>query len=420
MRVVWTKRTAPFGKPWRQGDATEERGVKGRLSRWVVRCAIVTWVASGLLALPGRADVSVERGSSIIIFPKVISDNDGLLTRGFPVETIIQISNTSNSLAFAHCFYVNAAPLDPSQPPGPFNPPQWQEVDFDLVLTKQQPTYWVVGQGRRVDPTDPQCSRVPPVFSCPSAGFDPGAIPAVPPNFQGQLVCIEVDSAGAPLNGNRLKGEATLVTPRSTTVNGVTMRQGEVSKYNAIGIAGLNTDTNSNDGDLTLCIGGNPRPGCPAGAEYNGCPDTVIVNHFGERATMPALPANDIPNSRVETEVTLVPCTQDFENQVPGSVVVQFRVTNEFENLFSASTTVTCWSNFRLAEVGRIFDASFLGTRFAQTRMTPGGIEQPGFLGVSEEFYNDGRGVLSRAALNLHVEGVRPGGDVITIPEVAP
>lgn len=402
------------------GDATEERGVKGKLSRWVVRCAVVTWVASVSFVPIVRGEVTVERGSSILIFPKVISDADGFLTRGFPVETIIQISNTSNSLAFAHCFYVNAAPLDPRQPPGPFNPPQWQEVDFDIVLTKQQPTYWVVGQGRRVDPTDPQCSRVPPNLNCPNSGFDPGAIPAVPPNFQGQLVCIEVDAAGAPLNGNRLKGEATLVTPVRTTIQGVTMRRGEVSKYNALGILGLNTDTNSNDGDLTLCLGGQPRPGCPGGAEYNGCPEAVIVNHFAERATMPALPPTDIPGSRVDTEVTLVPCTQDFENQVPGSVVVQFRVTNEFENLFSASTTVTCWSNFRLLDVARIFDLSFLGTRFAQTRMFPGGPEQPGFIGISEEFYNDGRGVLSRAALNLHVEGERPGGDMIRVPEVMP
>lgn len=386
----------------------------GMMSRWFACLTLLVGMAGA------HADVSVERGSSILIFPKVISDDDGFLTDGIPTETIIQISNLSNSLAFAHCFYVNASPVDPTQPPGVFNPPQWIEVDFDIVLTKQQPTYWVAGSGRRVDPTDPLCDRLTPFLGCSNAGFDPGLIPPVPPNFVGELVCIEVDSSGAPLNGNRLKGEATLVTTRSVSVNGAQIRQGDVSKYNAVGLVGLNTDTNSNDGDLTLCIGGGPRPGCPVGAEYNGCPDTVIVNHFAEGATLPAVPSAQIPNSRVGTEVTLVPCTQDFENQVPGSVVVQFKVINEFENLFSASTTVTCWSNLRLSDVSRIFDVAVLGSRVGQTRMTPGGAEQPGFIGVSEEFFTDGLTGLSRAALNLHVEGERAGGDVMTVPEVQP
>lgn len=392
--------------------------MKGRASRflgpWLAVLAVLVTVGSA------RADVTVERGSSVLVFPKVISDAQGLLTGGIPTETIIQISNLSNSLAYAHCFYVNAAPLDPTQPPGVFNPPQWIEVDFDIVLTKQQPTYWVAGTGRRVDPTDPLCERSGPTLNCANAGFDPGMVPAVPPNFVGELVCIEVDSSGAPLNGNRLKGEATLVTRAAATVGGNAIRVGDASKYNALGFIGLNSDTNSNDGDLRLCLGGGPRPGCPIGAEYNGCPEAVIVNHFADGATFPAVPRAQIANSRVQPELTVVPCTQDFENQVPGTVVVQFKVTNEFENLFSASTTVNCWANFRLSDVSRIFDVNLLGSRLAQTRMTPGGPEMPGFIAVLEEFYADGAGALSRAALNTHVEGERAGGDMITVPEVLP
>lgn len=403
----------------------------GRASGMIVRWAIATSVFAFLLSPAAFADVTTERGSSIIIFPKVISDADGFQTRGFPVETMIQISNLSNSLAFAHCFYVDSSPEDPTQPPGVFNPPRWQEVDFDIMLTKQQPTHWVVGEGRRLSPNDPQCTRgapnamppIPPFLDCNGAGFDPGHIPPVPPNFVGFLVCVEVDSSGAPLNGNRLKGEATLLTPRTVTTGEGVMPRGEVSKYNAVGILGLNTDTNSNNGDFKLCIGGGVRPGCPAGAEYNACPDTVILNHFAERATQPAIELLAGDSSSVRTELTLLPCTQDFENQSPGSVVVQFKVTNEFEELFSASTTVACWSNFRLLESARIFDVSFLGTRFAQTRMTPGGAEQPGFIGVSEEFHTDNSSsvaVFTRAALNLHVEGERAGGDTITLPEIEP
>jgi len=370
--------------------------------RWFMAIAVAVAILSS--GVPGRADVTTERGSSILIFPKVMFDSQGLVTD--PVDTIIQISNTSNNLVYAHCLYVNSAPLDPTQPAGVLNPPQWQEVDFDIYLTKQQPTHWVVGEGRLEDPRDPLCNRT--VSTCPGAGFDPGKIPPVSDTFTGELKCIEVDSAGQPLNGNHLKGEATLVTP-----------SGDASKYNAVGILGLNTDTNTNNGDTALCLGGGVSTSCPTGAEYNGCPNTVIVNHFAENATDPVveeLNEGQIP-SRVNTELTLVPCTQDFENVSPKPFTVQFWITNEFEELFSASTTITCWGNLRLRDIGRVFDVGFLGSRFIQTRLTsPAG--DPGFLGVVEEFHQQGTepSITSRAALNLFGEGVRAGGDVILLP----
>jgi hypothetical protein len=126
--------------------------------------------------------------------------------------------------------------------------------------------------------------------------------------------------------------------------------------------------------------------------------------------------------SRVNTELTVVPCTEDFENQRPTAVTVQFRVTNEFEELFSASTTVTCWGTFDLSQVGAVFEERFLGTRFAQTRMVSPD-EQSGFVAVAEEFHYSrqaaGAGFtdLARAALNIPIEGEHPNGDVVVLPE---
>ena len=88
------------------------------------------------LARPVAAAVTTEQSASILVFPKVISDG----TR----DTIIQITNTSNNMRHAHCFYVNGALTNPSLPVGPLNPPLWTEIDFDIWLTKQQPTHWVV------------------------------------------------------------------------------------------------------------------------------------------------------------------------------------------------------------------------------------------------------------------------------------
>ena len=91
-----------------------------------------------------------------------------------------------------------------------------------------------------------------------------------------------MDSLGAPINGNHLKGEATIVNRR---------RQGDASKYNAVGVFGLNTDLNSNNSDNVLCLGGGVSPSCPNGAEYNACPQTVILNHFAENASDPVIDA---------------------------------------------------------------------------------------------------------------------------------
>jgi hypothetical protein len=299
------------------------------------------------------------------------------------------------------------------RPPSPTNVPIWQEVDFEIFLTKQQPTHWLLSNGRFDDPSDNKSCSV----DCSGAGFDPGRIPPAGNDpFTGELKCIEVDSSGAPINGNHLKGEATIVT---------TDGRAEVSEYNAIGVLGLNTDLNSNDSDNTLCLGGGKRPGCTNGAEYNACPQTVILNHFAEGATDPVIEALGNGNggkSSVSTELTLVPCSEDFENQIPPSVVVQFLITNEFEAQFSTSTTVTCWGNFRLNDIGsigRILEIGTLGTRFAQTRMSPAADDQPGFVGVVEEFHTQPTAsapITSRAALNLHVEGARPNGDVILLP----
>ncbi|MGD0948966.1 MAG: hypothetical protein ABSA52_16265 [Candidatus Binatia bacterium] len=385
------------GAIWRRGRATT-------LALVVAAFVVATSTA--------RADVTTEQSASILVFPKVISTP--ATASKLASDTIIQISNTSNSMAFAHCFYVNGAPPDPSQLPSSTNQPQCQEIDFDIYLTKQQPTHWVVSTGRRVSstgPSDQECSDNPPFYDCNGAGFDPGAIPPVSDFFTGELKCIEVDSSGAPINGNHLKGEATIVTT-----------DGDASKYNAIGVMGLNTDSNSNNGDDTLCLGGGMTPSCPTGAEYNACPDTLIVNHFAAGNKFSAGASDPVINefasgSEVNTEVTIVPCTEDFENQVFGTAVVWFDIYNEFEERYSTSIPlVYCWANLNLGAVNSVFTQAFLGTRFAQTRMYSADPDQSGILGVVEEFHSVSGGNTTRDALNLHGEGDRPDGDVLVLP----
>ena len=59
--------------------------------------------------------------------------------------------------------------------------------------------------------------------------------------------------------------------------------------------------------------------------------------------------------SRVDTSITIVPCTENFETQVPTTVTIQFLVYDEFESNFSASTSVTCWAELQLDEISNVF-----------------------------------------------------------------
>jgi hypothetical protein len=138
-------------------------------------------VALGLLATDAQGIVTTTRGASILAFPKVLATSD----------TIIQITNISNNMVHARCFYVDASP-------DAFGVPKWQITDFTIWLTKQQPTHWQVSTGRFVNPNDSCISngKIIPSPECADAGLDPGAIPPVPAGFVGELKCVEVDVAG--------------------------------------------------------------------------------------------------------------------------------------------------------------------------------------------------------------------------------
>jgi hypothetical protein len=404
-------------------------------------CGVLASVMT--LAQVTRAEVSTDVSGSVLVFPKVIWTGfpDMFLPEDLQLyrDTVISISNTSNNMVHAHCFYVNAQVVG--------GQPLWQITDFAIWLTRQQPTHWVVSDGRPVNAGDD--------FGEDGAGLDPGAIPPVPPGFQGELKCIQVDASGTPFGGNNLKGEAVI---RSA--------DGDVSKANAVAIL-ANPDLAGAEPPNELLLDNSVLNT----GEYNACPNTWLLNHFVDGADEPVVDEfnelwcedDDCP---IRTYLTLVPCSQDFENQVPASVTVQFAIVNEFEENFSASTTVDCWETFRLADVdaptGRctgdnsvcindqqcidnsdgfcdknsVFALGRLGTASAFTRITPADLPpqlQGGVIAYAEEVhYNNltigGTQVTNRAwaAWNPQATGNRfdatlelPGGPVIdriTVP----
>lgn len=407
---------------------------------------LATLVGLGLIANPAVAQpgtvVTTEQSASILVFPKVIAD--GIR------DTIIQITNTSNDMRQAHCFYVDGAPTNPLLPPGSLNPPLCQETDFDIWLTRQQPTHWVVSTGRWSNPAVAQCGGTPPVTCCAlkNAGACPGttetsggkvdpaccdaglnlsAIPPVAPDFTGELKCIEVDASGAPESGNALKGEATLED----------IATGDVSKYNAIGIQGNDNQL----GDDVLCLGSPTAPHpisasggdlCPTGNEYAGCPQEWRLDHAARGALDPVISDQSfctteptVPCSSISTNLTVVPCTENFETQALTAVTLQFLVTNEYEQTLSASTTFACWASFDLGApntdllpgISDIFNAGTLGGELAQTRMRSAAGTPGGTLAVIEETHQDlVNGHFARSAQNGHMIGELNVMDLITIP----
>jgi len=319
------------------------------------------------------------------VWPKVIWDGSR--------DTVIEVANTGNPMVHALCFYINAAPVNPNLPPSATNPPQWVETDFEIWLTKQQPTHWVASNGRQTNGFDE--------FGSDGSGWDPGLVPPVPAGFQGELKCVQVDDAGAPMPGNKLVGKATLRDD-----------DGDVSSYNAIAILGNPALSGSQIGtDLALNL-----TATNTGGEYNACPDTLILNHFADGVSDPVIEQLgncSAGNCPISTTLTLVPCQEDIENQIPGKVNVSFQIFNEFEQPLSTTTTVDCWLNAPLNTIGAAganspFTFNVLGTVGAHTRITPvpgaGGV-----IGVAEETRRDSNteGPGTRAAFNLDFEGNR-------------
>jgi hypothetical protein len=395
-----------------------------RTVKWnaFLSCLCGLAVVLGGVAVSARADVTTEKGASILIFPKVRADGT--------FDTIIQITNISNNMVHAQCFYVNAFLLDtlthlPCTVPSATCVPQCQETDFTIWLTKQQPTHWSVSEGRTFDPYPDFCSSSSSFKKCSDAGFAPGHIPPVI-DFVGELKCIEVTDSGEPITRNDLKGEATLVslvTVEDGTLSSNLTAKGDIAKYNAIGLRG-NPDV----------APGNPLS-LDGGETYDACPAKLILNHFASGAPDPVVHelVDDSSSSAEFTDLTLVPCSEDFENQIPKSVTVQFLIYNEFEERFSTSTTVSCFMESELTRIGpqpssvsnSVFGYPVLGSDVGQAIITPvvqSDGSSGGLVGIAEKVTTveeASPAASARAAYNLHTEGsfIPPiGPDSITLP----
>jgi hypothetical protein len=299
------------------------------------------------------------------------------------------------------------------------------EHDFLIRLTRQQPTFWRVSTGRLLNSLDTvgECTTEDNRQSCP--GFDPGNIPNqfVDPSapFEGHLICVQVDASGAPTGGDALKGEAFLESVGDGTPPG---GDGLVSAYNAIsisaGVGEIGPDTILNlDGE-----------------EYSACPGALRFTSLAEGGEDPV-----VEGFTTTTDLTLMPCTIDYESQKPTEITLQFLVWDEFESPNSFSDNLTCWFDSFLSDIngGTPWDPDNSTIYMTQVRPQEGsrcrggtfeseftfctsdddcpggGICAPasGVLGVAETFrVSESDDLTGSSAINLHQLGTRENDQI--------
>jgi hypothetical protein len=409
------------GIPWRMGLMGVAAG-----AILVMTAAGAQAQRTGTCSDEFNCRIGTDRPASIVIFPKLEYNSSA------GRDTIVQLVNAGERRTIdALCFYVNAnghcsnnnRVCNPSAFPsgcdaGATCVPGWVETDFRLTLTKRQPISWRVSEGMPFLPCD-QAS--PNAESCTVddqgiAIFNAGNVPPVPEDpFIGELKCIQIDETEVPVEFNDMIGSATIITAGSAGV--------DVNKQNAIGVQALPGRLNEDD---VLCLGGEPNDDCPDGAEYVGCPQTLIMDHFFDNAVVPG------QGTEVTTQLTLVPCSQNFRDSVTNlntRTTIQFLVYNEFEQRFSTSYRIACFEDRQISDIdtrlgpsdnfASIFNVAVQGTVSGQSRIRAVSVEGEGrgVLGQMTESHvcNTSPNGICTTASNLKTQGSRQFGDKIII-----
>jgi hypothetical protein len=179
------------------------------------------------------------------------------------------------------------------------------EIGFFLSMSPFQPVSWLATRGFSDIST---FSRVPPFYG------------------EGELKCVVLPQRPEVEFHNALQGRAIIYGSDGQTIG-----------YSATAFRRLT------DGEYT---GQLPLDG----VTYDQCPDKL---HFHVLAEQPSVS---------ESEMVLVPCTEDLLTQTPTQPNVQYTIINEFEQAFSASIKFKCFDRRALTDISGTLDANTLGS----------------------------------------------------------
>ncbi len=383
------------------------------LNKWKLASFASAIVVMGAAAVSAAPDH--DNPSGLLMYPKIAVD----LSSG--VDTRLHISNTSSDPTMAHCFYVNAnrhctntggvcESFADCNDQGVFGAcvPGWIETNFDIFFTSSQPIGWVASAGLAGDELPCRATFLSP-NPCFGNGSNNGTrIPPISETpFTGELKCIEADPATrlpvpcggtGPACANNLTGHAAITAG------------GDVASYRAAGLEAL-----QNDGSTDLIIGGDP-----AAAEYEPCAEVLVMDFVFDGAVDPI--GDPLQAS---SELTLIPCTQDFRGQSRPPVTAQFLVYNEFEQRLSTSRRVECLLDSPISTIDTgdptrsIFSVDVGGTITGQARVrgVGGGLAGIAMLATATDFTDATTRVgRSAYALDTVVETADSAPDTISLP----
>ncbi|MCX8071042.1 MAG: hypothetical protein N3C12_01135 [Candidatus Binatia bacterium] len=127
------------------------------------------------------------------------------------------------------------------------------------------------------------------------------------------------------------------------------------------------------------------------GVNYEACPDRLHFNVLAQTATS-------------NSELILVPCTQNLETQVFSSVTLQYAVINELEQTFSGASSFRCMERRSFSTIPALRFSS-IGTNTAHLIVR--GVEVPVIGFVIDRFTVPGSGVPSTSSNEPYLEGSR-------------
>ncbi len=350
-------------------------------------CVFALVGATAAMAAPDH-----DNPSGVVIFPKIVVDSaNGIDTRLHLSNASSRPDGVTSTDQMAHCFYVNAnshctntgnvcSSFGDCNDGGVFGAcvPGWIETNFDIFFTQRQPIGWVASEGLAGDDLPCRATFLNP-NPCSGNGSNSGTrIPPISEDpFIGELKCIQANSDNrlphpcgtGPECRNDLTGHAAIT---STDFS-------DVASYRAAGLENV-----QNDGNNTLVIGGVAG----ADAEYEPCADILVMDFVYDGAIEP------ISGLQGATELTLVPCSQDFRGQDTAPVTAQFLVYNEFEQRLSTSRRVECLLDTPISRIdtsqpaNSIFSVNVGGTITGQARIrgVGGGLAGVAVLGLASDF----------------------------------
>jgi hypothetical protein len=296
---------------------------------------------AGVTCLQPTAGGCAEKGS-LLVYSKVEVrwDAQGNVLQ----DTFIDLSNDYPEDVRVLMYFINGdGPLDkcdkvastgttaPKEPCSDRRHPGWNWVDNEIMLTKNEPTYWsaATGQPKGVSPwsvLDPG----PPVGRPALDGTTDRVL-------RGYILAWAVDVNGEEIRWNHLKGDALVIDYLAGTA-----WEYSACAYQIVdpGIAhGAQTGT---PGVLNL-----------DGVEYAPVYDMLLMDFYGSNAGLLSGDMDPAKTAIIHTDLTLHVMDADLRQESDGPVTTKahFDVWNEDEVKFSgAYRCITCWDETMLRD----------------------------------------------------------------------